>query len=163
MFFVCPSLTNLNISNFNTENVTDMSSMFYDCRRLTSIDLIGFNTENVTNMAYMFHDCRSLTYLDLSSFHTINVNDMQGMFYNCYQLTSLNLANFDMSHLTDHLYQEIGWCDTLPGKYGMCIQVASTSRYCTITCPASVQAELEHGTGLPTRNVTFTWLRPTSK
>ena len=31
MFGGCSNLTSLNVSNFNTENVTDMLSMFYGC------------------------------------------------------------------------------------------------------------------------------------
>ena len=31
MFYDCFYLTSLNLSNFNTNNVTDMSSMFYGC------------------------------------------------------------------------------------------------------------------------------------
>ena len=34
MFFNCYSLTSLNLSNFNTQNVTDMSYMFYNCNSL---------------------------------------------------------------------------------------------------------------------------------
>lgn len=42
----------------------DSSYMFADCN-MTSLDLSKFNTSNVTNMAYMFRDCSSLTALDL--------------------------------------------------------------------------------------------------
>ena len=39
MFEGCKSLTNLNLSNFNTQNVTDMTNMFYGCNSLTKLDL----------------------------------------------------------------------------------------------------------------------------
>ena len=35
----------------NTENVTNMGRMFYDCSSLTSLDVTHFNTANVTNMS----------------------------------------------------------------------------------------------------------------
>jgi surface protein len=35
MFSGCNSLTNLNLSNFNTQNVTDMMRMFSGCNSLT--------------------------------------------------------------------------------------------------------------------------------
>jgi surface protein len=54
MFYDCSSLINLNLSNFNTTNVTDMSGMFYGCESLTNLNLSNFNTTNVTNMSYMF-------------------------------------------------------------------------------------------------------------
>ena len=40
-------LTNINLSNFNTNNVKDMSFMFYECSSLTNINLSNFNTINV--------------------------------------------------------------------------------------------------------------------
>ena len=54
MFSFCSSLTSLNLSNFNTNNVTDMRYMFSDCSSLTSLNLSNFNTNNVTNMSKMF-------------------------------------------------------------------------------------------------------------
>ena len=38
MFFSCSSLTSLNLSNFNTNNVKDMSYMFRNCSSLTSLN-----------------------------------------------------------------------------------------------------------------------------
>ena len=46
MFANCSSLTSLNLSYFNTNNVNNMS---YIC----SINVINFNTNNVTIMRYM--------------------------------------------------------------------------------------------------------------
>ena len=60
MFYKCSSLTNIDLSNFNTNNVTDMGCMFYGCSSLTNIDLSNFNTNNVTNMFGMFGECLSL-------------------------------------------------------------------------------------------------------
>ena len=54
MFFNCYSLTSLNLSNFNTNNVKNMSYMFYNCSSLISLNLSNFNTNNVKNMKYMF-------------------------------------------------------------------------------------------------------------
>ena len=59
-----------------------MSDMFSYCSGLTSLDLSGFNTQNVTNMRGMFYNCSGLTTLDLSSFNTQNVMNMNLMFNN---------------------------------------------------------------------------------
>ena len=40
MFFECSSLTNIDLSNFNTNNVTDMSGMFSECNKLTKNNII---------------------------------------------------------------------------------------------------------------------------
>ena len=65
MFYYCESLINLNLSNFNTQNVTNMNYMFSHCKSLTNLNLSNFNTQNVTNMICMFSDCESLTNLNL--------------------------------------------------------------------------------------------------
>ena len=41
MFVGCKSLTNLNLSNFNTQNVTDMSFMFVGCKSLKKEKVIS--------------------------------------------------------------------------------------------------------------------------
>ena len=56
--------------------------MFNKCSSLTFLNLSNFNTKNVTNMEDMFSYCSSLTFLDLSNFDTNNVEDMEDMFKN---------------------------------------------------------------------------------
>ena len=80
MFKGCSSLTNIDLSNFNTNNVTDMKFMFSDCSSLTNINLSNFNTNKVTDMSCMFYGCSSLTNINLSNFNTNNVTDMGSMF-----------------------------------------------------------------------------------
>ena len=60
MFYECSSLKNIDLSNFNTQNITNMSYMFGECNSLKNIDLSNFNTQNVTNMCYMFFECGCL-------------------------------------------------------------------------------------------------------
>ena len=99
MFYNCYSLTSLDLSNFNTANVTDMGTMFYNCYSLTSLDLSSFNTSNVTDMSDMFSRCTSLTSLDLSSFNTANVTDMYRMFNGSSSLTTtINIMNADVKN-----------------------------------------------------------------
>ena len=104
MFGGCSSLTRLDLSNFNTSKVDDMSYMFENCSSLTSLDLSSFNTSSVTNMSYMFENCSSLTSLDLSSFDTSKVTKMASMFFGCSSLTSLVLNSFNTSSVTN-----MGW------------------------------------------------------
>ena len=40
MFFGCSLLTNINLSNFNTQNVIDMSLMFFLCESLKKENII---------------------------------------------------------------------------------------------------------------------------
>ena len=95
MFYQCNSITNLDLSNFDTRHVTDMSFMFSSCRSLTNINLSNINTKRVTSMMNMFASCISLKNLDLSSFNTKNVTFMHGMFSRCKSLSNLDLSNFN--------------------------------------------------------------------
>ena len=72
MFQDCHKLEYLNLSNFNTNNVTDMSYMFNYCVELKQINN-NFYISKVITMYSMFKDCQKLEYLDLSHFNTSNV------------------------------------------------------------------------------------------
>ena len=61
MFSGCSSLKELDLKNFNTENVTDMSYMFYGCSELKGINFgQNFNTSNVKYKNKMFDGCKKL-------------------------------------------------------------------------------------------------------
>ena len=92
------------ISNWNTENVTDMSYMFYGCDAISSIpDISNWNTKNVRNMSYMFSGCCSLKSLpDISKWNTENVIDMNNMFYNCKSLISFpDISKWNTENVTN--------------------------------------------------------------
>ena len=100
MFNNCAALTTLDLSNFDTSNVTAMQSMFNGCSALTTLDLSNFDTSNATDISAMFTDCHSLASINLSNFNTSNVADMSEMFASCFALTTLDLSNFDTSNVT---------------------------------------------------------------
>ena len=101
MFNGMRNLTTLNLSNFNTSNVTDMGGMFFSMTNLTTLNLSNFDTSKVTNMGSMFYGISNLTTLNLSNFNTSQVTIMGGMFYGMSNLTTLNLSNFNTSKTTD--------------------------------------------------------------
>jgi len=84
-----------NLSNFDTNNVINMSYMFCKCLSLKEINLSSFNTNNVEDMSYMFSECTLLNKLNLSSFNTNNVKDMSCMLHNCKSLKDLDLSSFE--------------------------------------------------------------------
>ena len=93
-------LPELDVSKLNTANVTDMSYMFAGSQ-LKRLDVSGFKTENATNMSGMFYDCFELAELDVSGFKTENVTDMNYMFFGCNQLTTLDLSGFKTEKVTN--------------------------------------------------------------
>ena len=93
--------TDIDLSNFDTSNVTDMKYMFYDCTNLTSLDLSSFDTSKVVYFGDMFFRCSSLTTLNLSNFSGASATSMFEMFAVCSNLTSLDLSGFDTSKVTN--------------------------------------------------------------
>ena len=89
---VCLYLTKIDLSNFNTENVTDMKFMFYGCARLFNVSILGLKTDKVEDMSYMFGSCSSIKMLDLSSFDKTNLKDASYMFSNCMSLEEIDVT-----------------------------------------------------------------------
>lgn len=90
---VCLYLTKIDLSNFNTENVTNMTFMFYDCVRLVELDISSLDTSNVEDMSYMFFYCSSIENLNLRSFDTKKVTNMDYMFCRCSKLKEIQVSN----------------------------------------------------------------------
>lgn len=80
MFEGC-NIKNLDLGQLDTSNVTDMSHMFELCT-IQVTNFSCFDTHNVTTMAFMFYDC-NVPVLDISSFSTENMKDTYHMFLNC--------------------------------------------------------------------------------
>lgn len=89
---VCIFLKKIDLSGFNTENVTDMKFMFYDCVNLVDLNVSNLNTSKVTDMSYMFRNCQSLQIIDLRSFDTHNVTNMNVMFGNCRVVSEIKVS-----------------------------------------------------------------------
>ena len=115
MFANCTSLNIINFSNFDTSFVTDMGLLFYGCINLKHLDLSNFKTKEVTNMSFMFGKCYNLKNLNfLPSFTTISVQKFTGMFYNCISLIKLDLSKFITSNAI-----------TLSGMFEFCTSLLS--------------------------------------
>ena len=108
MFSGMSRLTTLNLSNFDTSQVTYMGGMFDYMFNLTTINLSSFDTSQVTDMGEMFRGMSKLTTLDLSNFDTSKVTDMTEMFYGMSSLTTLDLSSFDTSRITSMYYMFYG-------------------------------------------------------
>ena len=106
------ALEEIDLSNFDTSNVTSMRSMFYNCSKLTELDVSKFDTSNVEEMNFMFLGCSSLKSIDVSNFNTSKVTTMKSMFNNCNSLEQLDISNFDTSNVTDMSYM-FNYCNSL--------------------------------------------------
>ena len=95
------NILDIEVSNFNTSNVTNMYSMFSGMSKITSLDVSNFDTSKVTNMSHMFNSMHNLSSLNLSNFDTSNVKEMYNMFYDMFNLNTLNLSDFNTSKVID--------------------------------------------------------------
>lgn len=100
-FSHCELLTSIDVSKWNTSKVTNMEGMFVDCNLLASVDVNKWNTSKVTDMASMFSGCGTLRSIDVSKWNTSNVTDISGMFFGCSSLHSVDITGWDTSKVTN--------------------------------------------------------------
>ena len=67
----------------------DSSHLFGGLDAAEALDLSGWDTSQVTDMGWMFSGCSSLASLDLSGWDTSQAEGMWGMFFGCASLSSL--------------------------------------------------------------------------
>ena len=92
------SLTTIDLSNWETPSLINMSSAFDDCTHVTSILLTKFDTSNVLDMSYAFNQLDSLQELDISNFDTRKVKSFKRMFNNSTNLRHIYIGeNWDTS------------------------------------------------------------------
>lgn len=139
----CSSLSSLDVSKFNTSQVTNMNSMFYNCK-FSAIDVTNFNTENVTDMNSMFANCNNLENLVITSFNTSKVTDMGFMFQNAKKMKKINLSNLDTRNVT-----------TMRGMFSECssLQTLDLSNLDT-TNVTNMETMFYHCTGLTNLDIT---------
>ncbi len=95
-----PRISQLDVSNFNTANVKDMSQMF-GYMSLTSIDLSSFDTRKVTTFVNMFVNNKSLKTIWASDyFVTTSADQTKSMFGSCGNLVGGAGTVFDADKAT---------------------------------------------------------------
>ncbi|MBE6158406.1 MAG: BspA family leucine-rich repeat surface protein [Firmicutes bacterium] len=101
MFAGMKNLTYVDLSHFDTSNVTKMVGMFKNDKSITSIDLTNFDTSNVTDMEGIFAGCGNVEHIYFGeNFNTSNVENMRSVFQNTYALREVDLSHFDTSKVT---------------------------------------------------------------
>ena len=72
-----------------------MTSMLQGCTSLVSIDLTDFDTSSVEDMSLLFYGCTELRAINISNFNFINENITQDMLSGLEKLQYINLANVE--------------------------------------------------------------------
>ena len=94
------NIVSIDLSNFITSSVKDMSFLFNGVKSVKSIDLSGLDLSSVTNMASMFENCASLEEIKFPD-SLNNINDISSLFAGCSSLKSLDLSSFDTTAVTN--------------------------------------------------------------
>ena len=89
--FADTQATTLNLSSFNTSNVTNMVAMLSGTQA-TLMDLSSFNTSKVTNMASIFEES-IISELDISSFNFASIQNINNMFYRNSNISTIYATN----------------------------------------------------------------------
>ncbi|NLM38402.1 MAG: DUF285 domain-containing protein [Firmicutes bacterium] len=95
----------VNIGDWNTSKVTNMSWMFYRAVNFNG-DISNLNTTNVTDMSHMFREAISFNG-DISDWNTTNVTNMSHMFREAVFFNK-DISDWNTSKVTDmsHMFQE---------------------------------------------------------
>ena len=97
VFSNCSTLTQLDLSNWDTRNVRYMIGTFSGCTNLTEINCSGWNTSKVYNMQAAFYNCKSLQTLPVRDWDSRSVMNMDNAFAYCESLTNLDVSKWDTS------------------------------------------------------------------
>ena len=115
MFYISQATT-LDLSSFDTSNVTDMSNMF-NGSNAKLLDLSSFDTSNVTDMSNMFADSVNLkTIYSSNKFNTDAVTSSSNMFNNCTYLVGGQGTKYDSTKV-DKTYARIDGGTSNPGYF----------------------------------------------
>ena len=87
-------LKNIDLSNFDMSEITNMDSMFSGCSSLEDIIFSKVDTKNVKSMNYLFKNCINLKKVDMSSFNSQNLENMNSIFTGCGNISLINISSF---------------------------------------------------------------------
>lgn len=106
LFGGCTKLSNVDLTELNTSEVTDMSFVFFSCSKLTVLDLSGFDTSSVVTMKGMFSKCTKLeTITGYEHFDTSSLKSIYQTFNYVQSMEKIDLSNWDLDQL-----ENSGWC-----------------------------------------------------
>ena len=94
MFNRCICLKRIDLSNFDTSNLTKARGMFQDCTNLESFKFFNSPIEKVNDMISFFSMNEKLKNISLSNFNKEITVNMKEFFYGCNGLETVDLSKF---------------------------------------------------------------------
>lgn len=99
-FASMPNLESVDFAEWDVSNVTSFFALFDGSMKIENIDVSKWDTSSAINMGWMFNR-NNLKHLDVSNFNTSKVTNMFAMFSGSLSLTRLDVSNFDTSNVLD--------------------------------------------------------------
>ena len=104
MFNRCTKLKKIvGIENLDVSKLKTTKIMFYGCKNLVELDLTNWNTISLENMSYMFYNCANLKIIkNIENWQLTSIKDVSYMFYECTKL-DVDLSNWDLRNIKKYL------------------------------------------------------------
>ena len=102
MFSQCPKLKKIiGIENLDVSKLEDANYMFYGGENLVELDLTNWNPILLENAYYMFYSCSNLKIIkNIENWQLPNIKDIRYMFGGCTKL-DVDLSNWDLTNIKD--------------------------------------------------------------
>ena len=118
MFLNCKKLTNVVFGNgFVLGNATDLTNMFNGCENLTSLDLSNFSSNKITNVTDMFKNNKKLAIIVASSSFVVKGKTGNEMFLNCDNLVGESGTSYKVASVNNSSYAQIDKGASDPGYF----------------------------------------------
>ena len=100
MFYNCKAYE-IDVSELDTSNVSDMEELFRNCVNLSKVDVSKWDVSKVKYISFMFDRCENLSKIDIGRWDTSNVTNAEYMFIECKRLRSIDLSKWDVSKVVN--------------------------------------------------------------
>ena len=94
MFYGCTNLEKITLGNINTNSLVSIIATFSRCSKLTSIDLSNLDFSKVKSIKDLFKESDKLETINFGDIKTPLVEDMESAFNSCIKLISVDLSKF---------------------------------------------------------------------
>lgn len=99
--FLNTNIKTLKLNNWNTSNITNMSTVFAKMKKLTNVEVSDWDLSNVKDISGMFDSAESLKEIDVSKWNTSNIIDMSRAFWGTLSLENLDVSKWNTSKTTN--------------------------------------------------------------
>ena len=102
MFNQCSKLKKIiGIENLDVSKLENANNMFFCCKKLVELDLTKWNPVSLQYTRQMFYKCSNLKIIkNIENWQLPNIKDVSYMFCDCAKL-DVDLSNWDLTHIKD--------------------------------------------------------------